>query len=171
MAYYHNKIPEFHALVTSGFITRPVQSVYPTAFLAVRITPPVTVDRARHEARLLVRPLVVEPSLRNHGRTIAADVKIGENFRRKARFVADGYMTEMLSSITYSSVASRDSVRITLLVAALNGCEGMACDIQHAYLTAKCWEKVWTISRPEFGWIVAALEFITCQVNVCVFLS
>ena len=38
------------------------------------------------------------------------DIKMGENFRRKARMVAGGHMTETPSSITYSSVVSRDSV-------------------------------------------------------------
>ena len=48
------------------------------------------------------------------------DVKMGENFRRKARMVAGGHMTSTPSSITYSSVVSRDSVRIAFLYAALN---------------------------------------------------
>ena len=44
------------------------------------------------------------------------DVKMGENFRRKARFVAGGHTTEVPESlITYSSVVSRDSVRIALM--------------------------------------------------------
>ena len=48
------------------------------------------------------------------------DVKLGENFRRKARLVAGGHTTDPPSSITYSSVVSRDSVRIALTIAALN---------------------------------------------------
>ena len=48
------------------------------------------------------------------------DIKLGENFRRKVRYVADGYRTSTPSAVTYSSVASRDSVRIFLLIAALN---------------------------------------------------
>ena len=80
------------------------------------------------------------------------DVKMGENFRRKARFVAGGHMTEVPESlITYSSVVSRDSVRIALTIAGLNGLKVMACDIQNAYLTADCREKVWTVAGPEFG--------------------
>ena len=42
------------------------------------------------------------------------DVKMGENFRRKARFVAGGHTTEVPSTLTYASVVSRDSVRIAL---------------------------------------------------------
>lgn len=80
------------------------------------------------------------------------DVKMGENFRRKARFVAGGHTTDVPDSIiTYSSVVSRDSVRIALTIAALNGLKVMACDIQNAYLTADCREKIWTIAGPEFG--------------------
>ena len=66
------------------------------------------------------------------------DVKMGENFRRKARFIASGHTTETPTSLTYSSVVSQDLVRIILLVAALNGLQVMACDIQNAYLTVNC---------------------------------
>ena len=79
------------------------------------------------------------------------DVKMGENFRRKARSVAGGHTTETPTSLTYSYVVSRDSVRIILLAVALNGLQVMACDIQNAYLTANCREKIWTYAGPEFG--------------------
>ena len=79
------------------------------------------------------------------------DVKMGENFRRKARFVAGGHTTETPMSLTDSSVVSRDSVRIILLIGALNRLQVMACDIQNAYLTANCHEKIWTYAGPEFG--------------------
>ena len=76
---------------------------------------------------------------------------MGENFRRKARMVAGGHTTTTPSSITYSSVVSRDSVRIALTISALNGLKVLGCDIQNAYLTAKCREKIWIIAGPEFG--------------------
>ena len=38
-----------------------------------------------------------------------------------------------------------------MTIAALNYFDILACDIQNAYLTAKCREKIWTIARPEFG--------------------
>ena len=38
-----------------------------------------------------------------------------------------------------------------MLIAALNGLQVMACDIENAYLTANCHEKIWTYARPEFG--------------------
>ena len=79
------------------------------------------------------------------------DIKMGENFRRKARFVAGGHVTHTPPEITYSSVVTRDSVRIAFLVAALNGLKVMSADIQNAYLTADCREKIFTIAGPEFG--------------------
>ena len=79
------------------------------------------------------------------------DIKMGENFRRKARMVADGHRTETPAALTYSSVVSRDSMRIALTIAALNDLSVLACDVQNAYLTAKCREKVWTRAGPEFG--------------------
>jgi hypothetical protein len=48
---------------------------------------------------------------------IVFDVRM--DFTRKARFVAGGHMTQPATSITYSSVDSRDSV--AFLLAALNG--------------------------------------------------
>ena len=79
------------------------------------------------------------------------DVKFRENFRRKARLVAGGHMTDTPNTLTYSSVVSRDSVRIALTIAALNELSVMACDIQNAYLAAECREKIWTRAGPEFG--------------------
>ena len=79
------------------------------------------------------------------------NVKFGENFRRKARLVAGGHMTDTPNTLTYSSVVSRDSVCIAVTIAALNDLSVMACDIQNAYLTAECREKIWTRAGPEFG--------------------
>ena len=79
------------------------------------------------------------------------DIKIGENFHQKARFVAGGHTTESPASLTYSSVVSRDTIRIALTIAALNNLQVMSCDIQNAYLMATCHEKMWTYAGPEFG--------------------
>jgi hypothetical protein len=79
------------------------------------------------------------------------DVKMGENFRRKARMVGGGHQTTTPTSLTYSSVVSRDSVRIILTIAALNDLNILACDIQNAYLTAPCREKICITAGPEFG--------------------
>ena len=79
------------------------------------------------------------------------DVKLGENFRRKARFCADGHKTGAPASVTYSTVVARDSVRILLLIAALNELEVLGADVQNAFLTAPNKEKCWMIAGPEFG--------------------
>ena len=76
------------------------------------------------------------------------DIKIDGT--RKARFVAGGHLTETPSTITYSSVVSRDSIRILLVIAALNGLELSACDIVNAYLTSLPREKVFFIAGKEF---------------------
>ena len=73
------------------------------------------------------------------------DVKM--DFTRKARFVAGGHMTEAPSSVTYSSVVSRDSVRLAFLIAELNGLDIMTCDIGNAYLHAPYREKVWFLTE------------------------
>ena len=82
---------------------------------------------------------------------IIFDVKLGENFRRKARLVAGGHTTSTPTSLTYSSVVSRDSVRVALTAASLNGLSLLACDIKNAYLTANCRERIYTYAGPEFG--------------------
>mmetsp|Transcript_15996 Transcript_15996/g.23839 ORF Transcript_15996/g.23839 Transcript_15996/m.23839 type:complete len:1130 (+) Transcript_15996:7540-10929(+) len=79
------------------------------------------------------------------------DIKMDGKFTRKARFVAGGHTTDPPASLTYSSVVSRDSVRIAFMLAALNDCDIWACDIGNAYLNAKCREKIWTKAGTEFG--------------------
>ena len=78
------------------------------------------------------------------------DIKLGENFRRKARMVDGGHTTKITSYVTYSSTVSRDLVRIMLMIAALNDLDLQAADIKNAYLTAPCREKIWTRAVPEF---------------------
>jgi Reverse transcriptase (RNA-dependent DNA polymerase) len=77
------------------------------------------------------------------------DIKM--DFTHKARLVAGGHMTDPPSSITYSSVLSRETVRIIFVVAALNELELTAADIGNAYLNAYTTEKVYVITGPEFG--------------------
>ena len=79
------------------------------------------------------------------------DVKLGEGFRRKARLVAGGHMTEEPAVMTYASVVTRETVRIALTIAALNDLEVKTGDVQNAYLTAPCEEKIYTVLGPEFG--------------------
>ncbi len=78
------------------------------------------------------------------------DIKM-EDFKRKARLVAGGHKTEAPATITYASVVSCETVRIALMLAALNDLQVRASDILNAYITAPVKEKVWTILGPEFG--------------------
>ena len=79
------------------------------------------------------------------------DINMDRKFTRKARLVADGHTTAPPSSITYSSVVSRESVRIVFLLASLNDLYIFACDIGNAYSNAKFREKIWTEAGTEFG--------------------
>ena len=63
------------------------------------------------------------------------DVKM--DFTRKARFVAGGHLTDDPTTITYSSVVSRNSVRIALTIAELNGLDVMCCDMGNMPLVGK----------------------------------
>ena len=50
--------------------------------------------------------------------------------------MADGHKVDDPPSMICGAVASRDSVRILLLIAALNGLDVMGCDVQNALLSA-----------------------------------
>eukprot|EP00804_Cyclotella_cryptica_P027817 CCRYP_009226-RA/>CCRYP_009226-RA protein AED:0.27 eAED:0.33 QI:0/0/0/1/0/0/4/0/432 len=70
------------------------------------------------------------------------DVKM-EDFRRKARLVAGGHVTKAPATLTYASVVSRETVRIALLIAALNDIDIWAL----MFLTPtspRHAEKIWT---------------------------
>jgi hypothetical protein len=68
------------------------------------------------------------------------DVKC--DLTRKARYVAGGKWTQPTSSIAYSSVVTRESIRIAFLIAALNDLEILSADIGNAYLQAPAREQV-----------------------------
>ncbi len=78
------------------------------------------------------------------------DIKM-EDFRRKARLVTGGYRTKAPATITYTSVVSRETVRIILLMAALNDLEVKIGNVLNALITAPVTKKVWTVLGPEFG--------------------
>ena len=72
---------------------------------------------------------------------IIFDVKL--DLTRKARLVAGGHRNKDVPKYTtFSTVASRDSVRIMFLIAALNGLNILSTDVGNAYLNAECREKV-----------------------------
>ena len=66
------------------------------------------------------------------------------DFTRKCRLVVGGHMTNPPTSMTYSSVVSRDSVRIAFSIAALNDLDILAADVSNAYIQATTKEKVYT---------------------------
>jgi hypothetical protein len=55
------------------------------------------------------------------------------------------------ATITYASVVSHETIRIALLMAALNDFHVKVGDVLDAYITAPITEKVWTVLGPEFG--------------------
>ena len=87
------------------------------------------------------------------------DVKMN-GLARKAQLVAGGHTTDTPSSITYSSVVSRDSVRIAFLMAALNDLDVMSVDIGNAYLNVPNKEKI--VAGPEFRTKQGMVFIITC---------
>ena len=78
------------------------------------------------------------------------DVKM-MTLTRKARLVGGGHKTDPPKDAVYSSVVSRESVRLAFLAAALNDLDILAADIQNAYLTAPTKEKLYCVAGTEFG--------------------
>ena len=61
---------------------------------------------------------------------------MADDFKGKARFDADGQNTQSPSSVTYSTVVSKDAVRICLTISVLNDIDILAAGIKNAYLSA-----------------------------------
>ena len=74
-----------------------------------------------------------------------------EDFRRKSRLVVGGHMTETPKCMTYSSVVGRETVRISLTIAALNDLQVKAGNVMNAYVIAPCRKNIWTVIGREFG--------------------
>ena len=107
------------------------------------------------------------------------DLKL--NMTRKARYVAGGHLTDVPTYMTYSSVVSRDTVRIGFLMAALNDLSILAGDIQNAFLEAPTKEKIYfyageewkadqgkivIVVRALYGLKSSALQFRNCLAEV-----
>jgi hypothetical protein len=78
------------------------------------------------------------------------DIKM-EDFQRKACLVAGAHKTKAPPTITYASVFSCETVRLALIIAALNYLKVKVVYVLNAYITAPITEKVWTILGQEFG--------------------
>jgi hypothetical protein len=62
---------------------------------------------------------VIPPTYQDMRCRVIFDVKM-EDFRRKARFVSGGHITDTHHDMTYGSAVLRESVRIALTLVALN---------------------------------------------------
>lgn len=88
------------------------------------------------------------------------DVKFDKT--QKARLLARGHRNKTVSShITYSLVASRESVIIGFLIASLNGMNVLSADIENTYLNAINKERVHVILGPDIfgGMSIPSLNF------------
>ena len=90
------------------------------------------------------------------------DIKM-EDFWRKDRYILGCHATVTPPTLMYASVVSRDSVQIALTLAALNDLQVKTSDIQNAYLTAPCSEKIWTTLGSEFGPDLAGKKFLVVR--------
>ena len=64
------------------------------------------------------------------------DIEMEDNFRHKVIFVADGNKTKTNTSVTCSTVVSRDSVRIYLKFSALGDLKVLADDAENTFLAS-----------------------------------
>ena len=64
---------------------------------------------------------------------------------------ASGHMMEVPITLMYSSLMVRETVRIALMIAALNDLEVKISDIKNAFLAAPCAETINMFLGPEFG--------------------
>ena len=106
-------------------------------------------ENVRVAFKLLENQSLIPPTYQKITCHLIFEVKF--DLRRKARYVAGGHLTHTPPSLTYSSVVSRESVRIGFLLAALNDLDVWAADIQNAYLNAPTKEKVWFTAGDEWG--------------------
>ena len=79
------------------------------------------------------------------------DIKMDSKFTHKARLVSGRNKMALPSSIAYYSVVTRESVRLTFLIAGMNNIDICASNIGSAYLNDHCGGKLWTKAGSEFG--------------------
>ena len=72
-------------------------------------------------------------------------------------------MTDAPPTITFASVVARETMRIALTLAGLNDLEVKVSDIENAYITAPCTEKIWTVLGPEFGSDAGKQAIVICE--------
>ena len=89
------------------------------------------------------------PGYQEVGCHMIFDIKMSENFRRKARMVAGGHTTETPSALTYASVVSMDSVRIALTIAALNDLKNWRVTFRMHTSLPNEWRRSGTVQYPS----------------------
>jgi hypothetical protein len=75
---------------------------------------------------------------------------MSHDLTRKVRLVLNGAKHKVPKEMTFSSVVSRERVRITFTLVALNGLDILAADIQNAYLSAFTEERLYVVAGLEF---------------------
>ena len=98
---------------------------------------------------IITAPRKLPPGWTKNTGHIAFDVKM--TLQRKARWVLDGHKTSDVEYSTYAGVVSRESVRIALTYAALNGIDVWSADIRAAYCQAPSSRSDYIICGAEFG--------------------
>ena len=67
-------------------------------------------------------------------------IKMDGKFTCKSILGSGGHKTALLSSITYSSVVTSESVRLEFITGGMNNLDICYGDIGNSYLNAPCWE-------------------------------
>jgi hypothetical protein len=88
------------------------------------------------------------------------DIKM--DYTRKARLCVRGDQTEPPKEIMYSSIVSRESIRIAFTYAAMLDLDIRIADVGNAYLYAPTNERLYTICGPEFGEDEGIIATIVC---------
>ena len=73
-----------------------------------------------------------------------------ENFRQTARLVAGDYRAIASVTITCANIVSKETVRIALMITALNDLEFKLGDTLNVYIQSPAREKMWVTLGPEF---------------------
>ena len=89
----------------------------------------------------------VKPGFKYVGTHMIFYIKMDGNFTRKYILVASGHNTAPPSSITKSSVVTKESVRLAFLISGMSDLDICACNIGNAYLNAPCWRENMDRSR------------------------
>ena len=81
---------------------------------------------------------------------IIFDIKM-EYFCHNERYVSQVNMTDSSSTLTCTSVVSRESVRILLTLEALHNIEVNTTEIKNPYIKSPVLEYIWITLGPDFG--------------------